>query len=165
MIRPWRGLFALFFIALLLGGCSYTQTGRPQAELPGRADYTNKTWVKRELYTQFDDWRAVKYKIGGLSRQGVDCSGFVYLTFSSRLGIQLPRSTDQQVTVGRTVAKKELISGDLVFFKTGFSSRHVGIYLEDGKFLHASTDKGVMVSHLDDVYWSKRYWKSIRVNA
>jgi cell wall-associated NlpC family hydrolase len=89
----------------------------------------------------------------------------VQLTYQSLLGIELPRSTDVQSTIGRPVSQRELAPGDLVFFKTGLRSRHVGIYIEDRKFMHASTDKGVMISGLDDFYWSRKYWKAVRVPA
>lgn len=158
----WCG--ALLF-ALLLAGCGLAPYSEQGGQSPGRVDFTNKSQVKQALYAQFDQWRAVKYKSGGLSRDGVDCSGFVYLTFNSRLGIELPRSTDLQVTQGKTISQRDLVPGDLVFFRTGKSTRHVGIYLEDGKFLHASTEKGVMISRLTENYWAKAYWKSIRIGA
>src|SRR5690606_32354299 len=110
-------------------------------------------------------WKNVRYKPGGMSRDGVDCSGFVYLTYDSRLGLKLPRSTDAQSTLGTAIATHELMPGDLVFFRTGKAQRHVGIYLEDGKFLHASTEKGVMISRLDDPYWKRTYWKSVRLGS
>ena len=90
-------------------------------------------------------------------------TGFNAITYQSLLGIELPRSTDVQSSAGIPVAQRELMPGDLVFFRTGRSGRHVGIYLENRKFLHASTEKGVMISGLDDHYWSRRYWKAIRV--
>jgi len=155
----------VLLLVMLLAGCGLTPFGERGGESVGRVDFSNKGQVKQALYAQFEQWRAVKYKNGGLSRDGVDCSGFVYLTFNSRLGIELPRSTDQQVTQGKTISQRDLVPGDLVFFRTGKSTRHVGIYLEDGKFLHASTEKGVMISRLTDAYWAKAYWKSIRVSA
>lgn len=119
--------------------------------------------VKEKLYIQFDEWRGVRYKLGGLSRHGIDCSGFVYVTFKSQLGLHLPRTTHLQSQIGREIRRSELETGDLVFFKTGFTSRHVGIYLEENKFLHVSLRKGVTISELDNVYWKPRYWKAIRV--
>lgn len=151
------------WLTLLLVGCGMAPVHEQPSAPAGRIDLANKMQVKRALYDQFEQWRAVKYKSGGLSRDGVDCSGFVYLTFNSRLGIDLPRSTDQQVLVGKSITQNDLTPGDLVFFRTGKSTRHVGIYLEDGKFVHASTDKGVMISRLSDNYWARAYWKSIRI--
>ena len=160
-------LGCVLLCALWLAGCGlapYSEPGRQEGP-GGRVDFANKFQVKQVLYDQFDQWRAVRYKSGGMSRDGVDCSGFVYLTFNSRLGIELPRSTDLQVTQGKTIPQRDLVPGDLVFFKTGKATRHVGIYLEDGKFLHASTEKGVMISRLTESYWAKAYWKSIRIGA
>jgi cell wall-associated NlpC family hydrolase len=120
--------------------------------------------VKKLLRQQFKDWRSVKYQTGGLSKEGVDCSGFVYVTYVSKFGINIPRDTASQLRTGRTIPRNRLRPGDLVFFKTGFYTRHVGIYYDDQKFMHASQSKGVMISSLEDRYWIKSYWKSVRIN-
>ena len=120
--------------------------------------------VKQVLYSQFFEWKAVKYQFGGLSKNGIDCSGFVYLTYLDSFSIQLPRTTEQQVKKGVKVnTQANLKAGDLVFFKTGVRQKHVGIYLEKRTFLHVSTKKGVIISHLDNPYWKKRYWRAVRV--
>ena len=154
--------------ALMLAGCvshrpadSGTAGYPPARVLP--VDLADKVRVMQALYSQYDEWRGVPYRIGGVSRSGVDCSGFVQLTYQSLLGIDLPRSTDVQSGAGLPITQRDLLPGDLVFFRTGRSGRHVGIYLENRKFLHASTEKGVMISGLDDHYWSSRYWKAVRV--
>lgn len=160
-------LLPLLLAALQLAGC-HTAPYEAQAPMqmpPGRMDRSNPAWVKEVLYSQYDQWKNVRYKPGGVSRDGVDCSGFVFLTYDSRLGVRLPRSTDEQSTLGTAVAPRDLLPGDLVFFRTGKAQRHVGIYLEDGKFLHASTEKGVMISRMDDPYWAKTYWKSVRLGS
>ncbi|MDB6060081.1 MAG: glycoside hydrolase [Verrucomicrobiaceae bacterium] len=160
--------FIVFFVlTALLAGCAGQRVEtQPQPPVSSsRNDLNNSSWVKQTLYAQYSDWKNVKYKGGGLSKGGVDCSGFVFLTFDARFGIKLPRSTEDQVNVGTTIQQRDLIPGDLIFFKTGKTMRHVGIYLEDGKFLHASTEKGVMISNLDDQYWLRTYWKSVRVKT
>ncbi len=120
--------------------------------------------VKQVLYSQFSEWKAVKYRFGGLSKKGIDCSGFVYLTYLDNFSIQLPRTTKQQVKKGVKVnTQANLKAGDLVFFKTGVRQKHVGIYLEKRTFLHVSTKKGVIISRLDNPYWKKRYWRAVRV--
>jgi cell wall-associated NlpC family hydrolase len=165
IVRPCL-LLLLLCAAVLLAGCSSTRyEPSPMPPAAGRMDRSNPVWVREVLYSQYDQWKNVKYRSGGMSRDGVDCSGFVYLTYDSRLGIKLPRSTDEQSTLGMTVAPMDLIAGDLVFFRTGRSQRHVGIYLEDGKFLHASTEKGVMISRMNDPYWAKNYWKAVRLKS
>lgn len=156
MNRPLKYV-TVVLVSLYLTACGSIQT---QVQ-----DINNPDWAAQALYSQYNDWKNVRYRTGGLSRNGIDCSGFVYLTFDSRFDINLPRSTNDQVRVGREVAQSNLTAGDLVFFRTSKVQRHVGIYLEDRKFLHASTEKGVMISSLDDHYWSRAYWKSMRVRG
>jgi cell wall-associated NlpC family hydrolase len=123
-------------------------------------------WTKMALSKHFREWESVRYKFGGLSKQGIDCSGFVYLTFLNQFGVKLPRNTALQSKIGETVAQDQLKTGDLVFFKTGFSRhrRHVGIYLENGRFMHASSSQGVTTSRLDSKYWSTAYWTAKRLD-
>ena len=160
------GRAACALVLLLLAGCgSAPQRESPAYPTAARVDFGNSAEVKQRLNAQYRQWRAVRYQIGGLSTHGIDCSGFMYVTFKSKLGVVLPRSTERQADVGSGVERNELRAGDLVFFKTGLSIRHVGVYLEHGKFLHASTSRGVMISALDDAYWKPRYWKAKRIDA
>ncbi len=119
--------------------------------------------VVNELYRQHQEWRGVRYRLGGMNKSGIDCSAFVQLTYQSRLGIHLPRTARQQSRLGTPIRKYQLAPGDLIFFRTGPTSKHVGIYLEENKFLHASQRKGVTISRLDNVYWQSKYWKSVRL--
>jgi hypothetical protein len=112
----------------------------------------------------FKEWKSVKYRLGGLSKKGIDCSGFVHLTFLNQFNVTLPRNTYSQVKRGKTIAKHELKTGDLVFFKTKPRVNHVGIYLQDNQFIHASSSKGIMKSSLNNAYWAKRYWTAKRIN-
>jgi len=131
--------------------------------LANKVALQNELLVKNKLYVQLNEWKGVPFKFGGFSKQGIDCSAFVLHTYKSKLGYLLPRTTKFQSKVGYEVNKNDLRAGDLVFFKTGLTTRHVGIYMEGGKFLHASTSKGVIVSRLDNVYWHGKYWKSMRL--
>lgn len=119
--------------------------------------------VAQALYAQYHAWRGVPYKLGGHSRSGIDCSAFVAETFRSRLGIELPRTTLAQARAGREIARDELAMGDLVFFKTGLGSRHVGIYLQNGEFLHVSRVAGITISKLRNRYWRAKWWQARRV--
>ena len=159
-------LSALILLTIILTGCAGTYDSN-KAAVPARKsiDLSSTNRIKRTLYSQFKEWRSVKYKSGGMSKRGIDCSGFVYITYKNRFGIELPRTTELQVRAGSIIAKKRLRAGDLVFFKTAVKVRHVGIYIEDGKFIHASTSRGVTISSLHNKYWSKKYWKSIRIKA
>ena len=100
------------------------------------------------------------YKYGGTSENGIDCSAFTQKVFQRSIEMQIPRSTKEQFSIGERISKDdELDFGDLVFFKTRrrSSPSHVGIYIGDNKFMHASRKKGVMVSSLDEKYWTPRY--------
>jgi probable lipoprotein NlpC len=152
---------------LLLSGCSSRtvpdaprQTSSAKAS---RVDMNDRSQLKLRLYAQYREWKGTPYRLGGTTRRGADCSGFVMVTFRSKLGIDLPRTTATQVKTGTYVDRKALRTGDLVFFKTGRNVRHVGIYLEDRRFLHASTNRGVIISSLKEPYWRNHYWQARRV--
>jgi len=119
--------------------------------------------LRVSLEAQHEDWKGVPYRYGGLSPRGVDCSGFVYLTFLSRLGMQVPRTTTELLKSGEKVRRDDIRVGDLVFFRTGPGNRHVGIYMGNGDFLHASSSQGVMTSSLSNPYWRQRYWQARRL--
>lgn len=110
-------------------------------------------------------WIGTPYVYGGESKEGADCSGFVMMTYKNALGIKLPRTSADQGEFVESVDKNKLEIGDLVFFRTGSSDRvsHVGIYVGDGKFIHASSTKGVMISDLDMKYFAERYHHSGKV--
>lgn len=100
------------------------------------------------------------YKYGGTSENGIDCSAFTQKVFERSLELQIPRSTREQFQIGEKITKDDDLSfGDLVFFKTRKRSTpsHVGIYIGENKFMHASRKKGVIVSSLDEKYWTPRY--------
>jgi len=146
-------------VIFLLAGCMAVlpESGKQAALESGES-------VKSILYTQLRDWQGVRYQAGGLSKSGIDCSGFVYLTYHHHFNMELPRTTRDQSKLGQKVSRKQLQPGDLVFFKTGWFDRHVGIYIEDRRFIHVSTKKGVMLSNLEESYWEKNYWKAIRIS-
>ena len=99
------------------------------------------------------------YRNGGSTVDGFDCSGFVQYVFAQALGIDLPDNSISQAEAGVRVARNELKTGDLVFFHTrGKGISHVGIYLDNGRFIHSpSTGKRVRVDELSDQYWARHY--------
>lgn len=109
------------------------------------------------LFTKIDEWYGTRYVLGGTTKKGVDCSAFVQVIYAAVLGISLPRTAREQHRATRTVAKDELREGDLVFFNTRGGVSHVGLYLQNNKFVHAATSSGVMISDLDESYWAKRF--------
>ena len=159
---------------LLLVGCTNIPTSNNQLATSIEADSFSQyeesadtEWAKMALNKHFREWESVRYRFGGMSKQGVDCSGFVYLTFLHQFGVKLPRNTARQSKLGTTIAKNQLKTGDLVFFKTrgSITGRHVGIYLGERQFMHASTSQGVTTSSLDDLYWANAYWKAKRLDS
>ncbi len=105
----------------------------------------------------------VPYKLGGETFKGIDCSAFVKKIYEI-FRIQLPRTTREQFTIGRKVEKNQLEEGDLVFFKERGNRAHVGIYVGDNQFVHASSySREVKIDHLDTPYYSKRFLRGIRV--
>ncbi len=110
-----------------------------------------------------DDVLGTKYRSGGTTTNGFDCSGFTMYVFK-HLGINLPHQSGSQFTMGTSVSRSDLRAGDLVFFNTsGSGVSHVGIYVGDGKFAHASTSRGVVVSSLSDSYYVNRYVGAKRI--
>ena len=120
--------------------------------------------VAATLRLEGQDWIGIPYRWGGESRRGIDCSAFTQQFVRATLGIELPRATAGQQYEGIGVAKDELLPGDLVFFRRR-GVRHVGVYLGQNEFIHASSSRGVMVSDLDHDYWSRYYWMARRVQT
>jgi lipoprotein Spr len=119
----------------------------------------------RTLLENVDDWYGVRYRTGGNTKSGIDCSGFTVAVYASVYGIMLPRVSREQYRTSRKISTTELEEGDLVFFNTnGSGVSHVGIYLGNNKFIHASVSKGVMVSGLFEPYYLKRYVGAGRID-
>lgn len=148
----------LLLIMVILAGCS-SHAPPPNGRL------SDSITVIAQLNEQLGQWRGTPYRYGGMSRGGIDCSGFVYTTFRDRFDLQLPRTTEAQTDIGTRISKNELLPGDLVFFKTGGGENglHVGIYDTDNQFIHASTSQGVIRSSLNNVYWKKVFWQARRI--
>ncbi|WP_261841373.1 NlpC/P60 family protein [Aliamphritea ceti] len=118
--------------------------------------------IQEQLLRQFSDWKGVPYRLGGTTRTGIDCSAFVQRSFAAQFDLNLPRTTLKQAVIGKPVSRDELQPGDLVFFKTGKYSRHVGIYVGNKSFLHSGETLGVSITPLSNPYWRKRFWQARR---
>lgn len=140
-------------LALLLTACASTP---PQS--------FNDNAIVLALNSQLNEWRGSPYLLGGNSKRGVDCSAFVQITFAEKFTKSIPRTTKQQVKVGKKIRRSHLRAGDLVFFKLIWNRRHVGIYTGNGEFIHASTSAGVKRSNLTNRYWAKHFWQARRIS-
>ncbi|MFT6449126.1 MAG: lipoprotein Spr/probable lipoprotein NlpC [Oleispira sp.] len=160
----------IVFLGFYLAACSSVPSSRPETMLPvaesatgAAVDMGNHALVRRQLLAQLSEWKGVPYQFGGLTKQGVDCSGFIYLTFAEEFGIRIPRTTKSQVLKGQVIDQADLVPGDLVFFMTGYNQRHIGIYVGKKQFIHTSSSRGVMLSRLDNPYWQSAYWHARRI--
>ncbi len=116
------------------------------------------------MMREISKYMGVPYVSGGASSQGMDCSGYTMMVYKNAMNIELPRSSAEQYKMGRAVGQSELKFGDLVFFNTtGEPASHVGIYIGDDLFAHASVSLGVTISSLQSSYYSKRYTGARRI--
>ena len=166
-------------VAVLLSACSSTSTARnmhSETHAVGSGDLSSlqasqdefenmvrNIDVKSRIMDQYADWKGVRYRLGGSTKTGIDCSGFVQRTFREQFGLDLPRSTYEQQEMGKSISRTKLRTGDLVLFRAGSTGRHVGIYIGNDQFVHASTSSGVTISSMNEPYWKKRYNEARRV--
>ena len=164
-----KRLLPLLVLVLCLTGC---RTAAPPLDYRALVRAADRLGVDigpkdhHALYLEAAQWIGTPYRSGGQSRKDTDCSGFVRQVYKKVYGIDLPRSTTEQVKEGKRVRRRKLREGDLVFFHGSKRRRanHVGIYLKEGKFVHASTSRGVMVSRLDEDYWDEYWLRGRRIN-
>lgn len=117
-----------------------------------------------KLFSFIESWYGTPYRYGGFTKEGVDCSGFTQALMSNIYQVNVPRISAEQYNQSKRISRKQLEEGDLVFFKTnGSSISHVGVYLRNNKFVHASTSAGVMINDLSDDYYARRFAGSGRV--
>lgn len=140
---------------------------KTEAETPKKNNTSlNKVNIPMKYNAFIKKWLGTPYKWGGMSIYGIDCSAFVYKYYQSVYNMTINRTTTKQYNQGRFIKKAFLRQGDLVFFKgttnkTGIT--HVGVYLKDNQFVHASTSQGVTISNLNDAYYMKHYAGARRI--
>jgi probable lipoprotein NlpC len=165
--------------AVLSAGCSSTVrfSTRPERS-PERQREKNREPAPHEknavpdsaigdsgLVSRCFSYLGTPYRWGGMSHAGVDCSGLVCLVFKQAAGMALPRDAREQHKLGRKIPLAKVQPGDLLFFSTGFwpGISHVGIYTRNGRFIHASSSRGVIESSLDDQYYRYRFVEARRI--
>lgn len=170
-----KAVASVLLLTLIMSGCSTRKatlknhkvtlqpyTKPPKNETPPYRLH-NKNIITLALYDEYLKWHGVLYKFGGSSKNGIDCSALVQNLYQDAFGIKIPRTTKEQIRYGQFIGKNRLREGDIIFFKTGWSSMHSGIYLERGNFIHASTKHGVTISNVNNPYWKSKYLKSKRL--
>ena len=116
------------------------------------------------LYYQVYDWVGTRYKYSGKNKKGIDCSGFVSEMYKNTYCIDLNGSSGSIYTQVKPVGKDDLQEGDILFFKIKRNQiSHVGVYLGNNKFAHASVHSGVIVSDLDEQYYKRYFYKGGRL--
>jgi cell wall-associated NlpC family hydrolase len=168
MPKQW---FVIVLLVLVTISCSSSKS-KTARNTPGpipvhHEDEVSK--VSKAVVVTAKKYKGTRYKYGGDTRKGMDCSGLIYTSFSSN-NISIPRSTTQLKTFGDWIDLKEVKVGDLVFFATRKNSRkvnHVGIVTEvmngDLSFIHSTTSKGVIESRLSERYWYFAFVQARRV--
>ncbi|MEJ0107102.1 MAG: NlpC/P60 family protein [Bacteroidota bacterium] len=116
------------------------------------------------LFQFVDDWYGTRYCLGGTTKTCIDCSGFVQTFFSTVYGIRIPRTAKEQYGASNKISTRKLKQGDLLFFNTRGGVSHVGIYLQNKKFVHASTNNGVVISDMSEGYYEKRFIGAGRID-
>ena len=169
-ITTIKALLILFGMSLLLHSCS-TSTPRVDYRALAKASTLLKIDINRndnhKLYIEASQWVGVPYRSGGSSKQGTDCSGMVHQIYKKVYRVSMPRSSEEMKRRSRKVSKSKLQAGDLVFFSSTRHPKrvaHVGIYLKDNKFIHASTTKGVIISSLKEDYYKKHWMQGGRIH-
>jgi cell wall-associated NlpC family hydrolase len=129
-------------------------------------DATVEMLTNITLLQVIDKWWGTKYCLGGNTDSCIDCSRFTQVLLQDVYNRTLPRTAQEQYDNAEKVALEDLKEGDLVFFNTGGKGiTHVGVYLLNNKFVHASTSGGVMISDLNDTYWQPKYRGAGRASA
>jgi cell wall-associated NlpC family hydrolase len=119
--------------------------------------------MQQFLQLAYQDWKGTPYLLGGAGYNGIDCSAFMQVVFEDYFSLQIPRTTREQLQIGKEVKRAQTQTGDLVFFKTGRTTYHVGVMINSSEFLHASTSNGVKISELSYPFWQETYLATKRI--
>jgi probable lipoprotein NlpC len=142
--------FIAALLLLFLSSCgSRKYVVKPENKASKAAD-AMAALKSKDLYRFITDWTGVKYRLGGLDKKGIDCSGFALLLERDIYGHSLPRRSKDQAETIKKKNQNNLEEGDLIFFSfSGTEVDHVGVYLNNNFFVHASTTRGVVVDDLN----------------
>lgn len=145
-----------------MNGCA-ARPARPDFS-PAKTQKTVLTATQQEILQTARSLIGTPYRFGGTTPKGFDCSGFIGYVYQKAARRALPRTTAELARTGRAISLAELRPADLVYFEIERKSLHAGIYIGDGKFIHAPSSKGkVNIQRLDLDYWRSRYLGARRV--
>jgi len=172
----FRGLLNILLAVVVLAatGCSSSRKvsrgsdGKTSAREAAAAAVKDAPERSKRLIEEAYRWIGTPYVYGGTTRSGTDCSGFLQSVYRNALGISIPRSTREQSEYCANVKADNLEAGDLVFFNSNGRKgkvSHVGLYVGNGKIVHASSSRGVIESRLSEKYYTSHYNHSGRVPA
>lgn len=113
--------------------------------------------TNNKMFEFIDEWYGTRYRLGGTTKKGIDCSAFSKYLFAVVYGLAIPRTAREQYKVTDRISRTDLTEGDLLFFNTRGGVSHVGVYLQNNKFVHAASSEGVMISDVFDEYWVRRF--------
>ena len=116
-----------------------------------------ETISNTRLYEVIEEWWATRYRYGGTTKKGIDCSAFTGTLINETFGLVLPRTARNQYAQCEKVSRDGLQEGDLVFFNTRGGVSHAGVYLNNGYFVHSSVSSGVTISSLNEAYYSRKF--------
>ena len=119
----------------------------------------------KKMFEFIDQWYGTPYRLGGTTKKGIDCSAFSQFLFASVYGSSIPRTAREQYNLTDRISRTQLKEGDLLFFNTRGGVSHVGIYLQNNKFVHASTSGGVMISDIFEEYWARKFVGVVRLKG
>ncbi|WP_406826913.1 C40 family peptidase [Pedobacter sp. KACC 23697] len=160
-----KNVFYLIALMLFLSSCGTRKYTVKSDTKAAKAADAMASLQSKPLYRFITDWTGVRYRFGGLDKNGIDCSGFAFLLEKEIYGVTLPRISREQANVVKHKNIDKLKEGDLVFFSFGGNDvDHVGVYLNNGFFVHASTTRGVIVDDLTLPAYQKVLVKSGSVN-
>ncbi|QTD38827.1 C40 family peptidase [Polaribacter batillariae] len=155
-----KGVFLVLFFSILMSCSSSKKVVKTTSKPASKADKIVANALK---------YKGVRYKFGGTTQRGMDCSGVVYVAFGEE-NVQLPRISRDMAKSGKKIPLEKAKKGDLLFFKTSKTRRrinHVGLIVSVNKgsirFIHSTTSRGVIISSLSEKYWKKAFVKAMAI--
>ena len=167
-----KRLLLLSLLSIVLVSCGSSRNVSKQKNVIEATTHTNKTATSKKankIVSYAKTFEGTRYKFGGTTKRGMDCSGLVYTSFKNE-NIGLPRVSRDMAKQGKRISLRNAEEGDLVFFQTNKSRRvinHVGLVVESRrgvvKFIHSTTSRGVIVFSLDENYWNNAFVEVRRI--